>query len=613
MDLEQLVSKQTSKHFFGQVVIHNSKEDVKRFIIDGQQRTTTSIIFLSVLRDFFYVLFKNEQIRKAENKYEDIKIKYIGRYDEDENELRLVLGEIDEEYFRNNIQINKPNQEAALLSHKNIRYAYEFFQHEISKKLDEIEKKETYNKKEKSDKKYDLLYKYYNAFLQNFSLMYVETDDINEAFVIFETLNFRGKDLETADLLKNHLLRISGKSVAEVKKKWMDTVDVLSQLDVTKYLRAYWNSTYSFVREKELYSSFRKSITVPQNSKDLVNELYEYSSLYRSLVNPTDDSYFNDSKITKHLKNLKIINSSSFYPLIISMVKNGFDESKILEVVDLIETFYVRNCVIRGLVANSFEKLFSNIAHKISEKAITKCEEIVKELTKDIISDEEFESSFKELKIKSAPVAKFFLREINNFEELEIIVSEDNQKIHLEHIMPKKKGKWVIDDDIHAEYLHRVGNLTLLGDEYNKSLSNKVFNEKKNVYEKSKITITNELSKNKKWTETEIANRQKGICDIAIKRWSIEKKKSGKEPNNVEINENITQQVKDVVKLMKEHINQEYFTLQEVYGKILEPFSKLYPENNHPEAAIRRCLQSIRDLGVIEFCEEEKGKYKGKW
>ena len=32
--------------------------------------------------------------------------------------------------------------------------------------------------------------------------MYIETDEINEDFIIFETLNARGKELETSDLLK---------------------------------------------------------------------------------------------------------------------------------------------------------------------------------------------------------------------------------------------------------------------------------------------------------------------------------------------------------------------------------------------------------------------------
>ncbi len=83
--------------------------------------------------------------------------------------------------------------------------------------------------------------------------MYVETDDINEAFIIFETLNARGKDLETSDLLKNHLFRISGNSLGIVKEKWQQTIDNLDKIDTTKFIRHYWNSISEFTREKDLY------------------------------------------------------------------------------------------------------------------------------------------------------------------------------------------------------------------------------------------------------------------------------------------------------------------------------------------------------------------------
>lgn len=37
-------------HFFGQVVVHSDEEDNKKYIIDGQQRTITSVIFLRALQ-----------------------------------------------------------------------------------------------------------------------------------------------------------------------------------------------------------------------------------------------------------------------------------------------------------------------------------------------------------------------------------------------------------------------------------------------------------------------------------------------------------------------------------------------------------------------------------
>lgn len=47
--------------------------------------------------------------------------------------------------------------------------------------------------------------------------MFVETDDFNEAFIIFETLNARGKDLETADLLKITYLKLPIKRLEKLK------------------------------------------------------------------------------------------------------------------------------------------------------------------------------------------------------------------------------------------------------------------------------------------------------------------------------------------------------------------------------------------------------------
>ena len=94
--------------------------------------------------------------------------------------------------------------------------------------------------------------------------MYVETDEINEAFIIFETLNARGCDLETSDLLKNHLFRISGKKLEETKRVWIQTLDNLDGIDITKFLRHYWNSMEKFSREKDLYKNLREKINTPK-------------------------------------------------------------------------------------------------------------------------------------------------------------------------------------------------------------------------------------------------------------------------------------------------------------------------------------------------------------
>lgn len=43
-DMESILDS-NQKHFFGQIVVHDDQGANKKYIIDGQQRTITSVIF----------------------------------------------------------------------------------------------------------------------------------------------------------------------------------------------------------------------------------------------------------------------------------------------------------------------------------------------------------------------------------------------------------------------------------------------------------------------------------------------------------------------------------------------------------------------------------------
>ncbi len=416
-----------------------------------------------------------------------------------------------------NIQTGKPSEDDTnlLKSHIRIKNAYKFFMNKLKQRIDRFEK---------IDEKYNELYKYYKKFIEGFTVMYVETDDINEAFIIFETLNARGKDLETSDLLKNHLFRISGQGIDTVKSKWQDMIDTLDKIDTTRYIRHYWNSRDEFIREKDLYKKIRETIKTPKKSEELVNNLLELSEVYKSMVNPNDETYFSDVELNQVLCNLKTVKASSFYPIILAMKNMEFEESEIKQVAKSIETLIVRNCVIAGKVANKYEVIFANIAYSIYEKEYVKVEEIKNIIIKNTIKDEEFKSAFLIFKGKSKPVIRYILKGINKAIDKETEIVNDNKKIHIEHIMPENTDKWDVNKEIHEEFLWKLGNLTLLGSEYNKNISNKNFEEKKKVYNKSTILITKKLEKYEKWDEYTIEERQNGLAELAVKVWNIENK-----------------------------------------------------------------------------------------
>lgn len=495
-------------HFFGQVVIHESK-DGKKYIIDGQQRTCTTVILLAVLRDRFSVYADNDE--EAQNKKEDIRVKYIGRWTAKNNELQLHIGVSDREYFKENIQKSRPSGEVKTPAQRRIKEAYEFFDKKFS---------ELFNDISDDNEKVELLLDYYNTLLHKFNLMVIKTDDINEAFIIFETLNARGKDLETADLLKNYVFMQSGANIDSIKNKWVSMYDILDRKeDATKLIRYYWNSGHDFVREKNLYKEISIKIK-PNKCNGFVTDLCKMAELYNGLTAPDDNKYFNDNDITECLINLSIMKTATFYPIIMAMVLSGYSEMDIKKVAKALEVLAFRNFVVAGLTANRYEVIFAKIAKTITLEHLT-CDKIIEMITEETVDDDKFKRDLIGLQVKTVATAKYILREIEDYNSNEKKTSKNNKIINLEHIMPKKNTLWQVPEEEHQKYLYRLANQTLLLDEYNKSISNKIFSIKKGMYEKSQIEITKDLCQYDEWNSSAIQDRESKLNDIIIRRWAL--------------------------------------------------------------------------------------------
>lgn len=515
MDLENVINENLDSHFLGQIVIHDSISDSMKFIIDGQQRTCTSVILLSVFRSHFEKLKTEFKHKAAENRYEDIRIKYIGRWSNDENELKLFVGKADREYFRSFIQCGDTNSGSTELtsSQKRIKNAYHYFNKAISDKISNIDD---------PDSVFEIVNLYYKAFIEKFHVLYIETEEINEAFIIFETLNARGKDLETSDLLKNHIFRHANTKLESVKKNWQEMIDTLNGIDATRFIRYFYNSSNVFVREKDLYKKIREKIITPKKADDLSVELNLYSKSYCALENPEKESFYSDKNLVKSLINLKIMSASSFYPIVLAMTNTpGFSHQQIGIVVNSIEVLVFRNFVVAGKVSNRYELSFADIAYRIHENALSSVEEITKEIKDLTISDDEFTSAFASCSIKKKPVIRYFFQKVNQTYSGEVAVIEDNNLIHIEHIMPVTKGVWNITDEQHQEYLWRIGNLTLLGKEFNQAIQNNLFPSKKVMYSESLIQLNKELCNFDDWNIESIQSRQTSLGKLSLKIWKL--------------------------------------------------------------------------------------------
>lgn len=299
-------------------------------------------------------------------------------------------------------------------------------------------------------------------------------------------------------------------------------LDNLGAIDPTKFIRHYWNSKYSFTRKKDLYKQIRIHIVSPNDVVEILKDLVKQSELYAALESPSSNKFFEDGLLNDRLIEMNYLGASSYYPIVLAVDRMNFNENDINNILKALETLIVRNFVVGGKVANKYEREFSNIAKKISDGNLYKASEIIDTIKDLTLNDDEFIDDFRIFTTKQADKIRYLLRKLNNHSNVETRIINDNKSVHIEHILPKKPrdNEWVdFDVDAHEEYLWRLGNLTLLGQEYNRNATNKEFDDKKEIYLKSDIAMTRKLADFESWRKSDINNRQQSFSELAPSIW----------------------------------------------------------------------------------------------
>ena len=512
-------------HFFGQIVVHNDDAEGKKYIIDGQQRTITSMIFMRTLQYLFHEIYHvHDDIKKAGSNELFISMAYLGNDDDNSEKHHLHMGAMYDAFFSTKIINGKPSlSKEKKKACERLRKAYLFFferlNEEITKPEDPADPKSPRIPKE-PHKQVEILDEYYNAFKDKFSIMYMEATKLEEAFIIFETLNARGRDLETADLLKNYIFSKSN-DVDNAQKYWNSMIGKLDKADPTKYIRYFWNSNHKFTREKELYRRITGEIRTPRESSLFLENLDRYAQTYHDVAYPDDNVDFSDEGLARSLKGLNTLKAKTFYPIILAMkqAQAQYNEADIKSVSQTLESFVFRNYTICGHTANRGEVFLAQIAKDIYDGSLSNVQEIEKAIRAEMVSDKEFSDVFKTWQSKNKDIIRYILRNIHKYLDENHELNLDNTEVHIEHIMPENNSIWKVDESTHSDYLWRLGNLMLLGSKLNTSIKNKEFKIKKKQYKDSKIEPNKDVIAESNWTSKKIDKRQKKLCEYAVEIW----------------------------------------------------------------------------------------------
>lgn len=518
-------SEQEDSHYMGYLVLQNDPQKNDEYaVIDGQQRLTTlSIIALAVIKHIKDLADKNIDATENKEREELLMSSFIGYKDPSSltYKPKLVLNRNNDDFYRSYlIRFRKPISKSKLKpSEKMLLEAFDYFYAKIGEKFAANMSGAAFSQ-------------FLNERVANYLIFtFITVDDELNAYKVFETLNSRGVRLSPTDLLKNYLFMVAAKNgesdIDQAETQWQSINNYLGTIDFPTYLRHFWNSRYNLVRKQNLFKSVRNTIRNTEEAFNLLDELEKNAQLYAAFSQPEDEIWQSEGQKSS-IHQLKLFNVKQCFPLLLAAYTQ-FKQDEFERLLRCCVVISFRYNIIGGLNPNRLEEEYSAAAREISDKKLTTATTVFAKLKTVYVSDEEFASTFSAktftAKTRGDKLIRYILFAIENQISGKKYDSQD-KRITVEHILPENpKQGWesFFTTEEQAQYVYRLGNLTLLEESKNsKECANKQYSEKLAIYKTSGYKLTNADSIYDEWTPTKVTERQRKLAKYATGIWRFE-------------------------------------------------------------------------------------------
>ncbi len=500
-DLVELCETENPRtHFIGSIVnmptVSVPEGVAKYLLIDGQQRLTTIFLILMLLRN------KAREAQNQEFAEEINNTLLVNPYKKDNDFYKLMPTQVDRETYKNYIQ-GKPNATVNQLT-----LAYDYFE----KKLKQV------------PLEFERLKKVITSY---FSVVSIVLDPDDNPYLVFESLNAKGRPLTQADLIRNYFfMRIHVDNQEKVYNEFWNPMQTALGDKMTEFIRHFLMKDGAIVKQSDVYYALKDTVS-QSNVIEYLSKLYNYSLYYQKLITPEFESNLD---IKKYLIRLNRIEVTTAYPLLLSIYdlysSNKLSKVDFVELLKVLENYMIRRFIC-GIPTNQLNKIFPTVYPMLSQKYDSNILNGFKFIlqSKGYPKDSEFLLRLKEAKLYGAGdrmvKTKLMLESIEeNFNHKEAVPFEN---LTIEHIMPQTLSVWWQNhlgenwEDTHDLYLHTLGNLTLTA--YNSELSNDDFDTKKKTLNESHLDLNKYFINQQKWAKEEIEIRADGLSKIALLIW----------------------------------------------------------------------------------------------
>ena len=518
-DVVELRGDPDGRHYMGALVVQ-AHGDREFFVIDGQQRLATiSLLALAIIARLRRMADAGEEEDRNRERATGLRNRFIGEKDPASliESSRLRLNEIDDPFYQDYlVQLREPlNPRGLPRSNALLWQCFQYF----SKQIDELQV-DADNAGEEIAKVLS------ETVARHLLFILITVDDELDAYTLFETLNARGLELTTTDLLKNYFfskVRVPTDMDA-LKRRWHTLIATVTQERFPDFLRYHLLCEQPEIRRQRLFKMVRDRVRTPEDTFGFVTALEARAELFAALADVNHGYWIDRPAARPFVQELNLFRARQLTPVFFA-AWGRFPDDDFVRLLKLAAVIAFRYSVVGGLNTNPLERVCHFAARAVLDGQANRPGAVFTRLRQIYVDDDRFESDFARWTVSTrgqrGKLAKYVLARLETDAGQRAV---DPEAVTVEHVLPENPaGEWaqVFPPDRWEVAVDRLGNLTLVERTLNREIGNAAYPIKRAAYESSAYALTRAITDMapEEWTPALLEERQRRLAARAVRLW----------------------------------------------------------------------------------------------
>lgn len=373
----------------------------------------------------------------------------------------------------------------------------------------------------------DQLKLFANYLLQKVHVVFVTTSSLASAYRLFNVLNTRGMPLSNADIIKNQIFsKFASTSETddnisdEIHERWLELEGLVSVAGMDQFLGHHRMALTGVKARKILHEEFASIIKTVERHEPFLEGLLASAGNYLRIGRK-------DFHLVETARAARAMSRSTFddwAPALLAFLNQPLPDMPEVEFVRLLEKltyqFWIRRI--------GFNHRFTAYAHVIAAIRDGKSAEELRAVFRRHADDEDMQVELNG-DLYRRTFAQAVLLRLEEAAQDASVTKSFGEDLSIEHVLPQspKAAYWNerFTEDQYVFWRHRLGNLTLLSGNKNKSSQNFDFERKKKIYKERNARVSFDLTKAvldlPDWTPEVLETRQKELVERAMRLWRL--------------------------------------------------------------------------------------------